>query len=90
MTHESMDHRLQRIKRQTDAIWPSDGFSGRVMGCVGLRPRDVWLDHALAASPWVLAVAAGVALVAGLFAFQVERTTDFEAALAFGTVESSW
>lgn len=81
------EERLESLKRATEGVRPSPGFTDRVMGALG--PEEWWsgLPRAAKRIVPVLALAAAAAVV---WAYQSTRDLDDAVTTTGNTVEIEW
>ena len=84
---EDIDQRLARLGRGTEALHPSLGFSARVLGAIAEETRPGFLESAWFSSRRLLPIAAVAAVLAVVWAVQVDRSVDDELATSYASVE---
>jgi hypothetical protein len=86
---ENLDSRLERIAKSTENIFPSAGFSARVMSAIGPRSLGV-LDIATGSSRRFLSIAALAAAAAVFWAARSETSMDDALATTYGSMDVEW
>lgn len=86
---EDIDERLARLAAKTHEIYPSAGFTARVMGAVAPK-SPAWFSTLGTAAQRFLPVAIVVAATALFWAYQTDVTVDAELAASYGAMEVDW